>query len=594
MGWVTCDSMRGDVIGLDLSCSWLSGTIPFNSTLFLLSHLQWLNLTSDDFIFSPIASRFGQFTRLKHLNLSYSAFSGQVPLELSHLSHLASLDLSDYGTYVNLEASVMKRLVQNLTKLRELHLNHVNMSSVPLSSLKNLSSSLTSLTLGECELRGRLPNNIFRLPNLRELSLAYNLELTWFFPMLNWTNSLRFLDLSYTIYTGELPESFGKIKFLSHLILIVCNFNGSIPAWLGNLTELAVLDLSTNNFVGELPSSLSNLNALISLDLQSNHLNGELRMWLGNLTRVTTIFLKNNNFTGQIPSSLSFLKDLTLIDLSYNNFEEQLPWKNLRYLDLHANLLQGSSLPSMICNVSSLEVLDISHNNLGGTVPQCLGNFSKSILVMDLRTNNFHGAIPDTFVKDNLLTTLVFNGEIPEVLGRLTILRLLNLSHNSLTGHIPSSLANLSALESLDLSSNRLTGEIPMQLTSLTFLAKLNLSQNQLTGPIPQGNQFGTFGNDSYDGNLGLCGFPLSFKCGTNESPPPPPLPSIFQEDYDSLFASGFGWKAVLIGYGCGLLFGLAMGYVMFKIVKPQWLVRFVEGKRSHKTRRPNNQRARQ
>ena len=170
---VTCDSMRGDVIGLDLSCSWLSGTIPFNSTLFLLTHLQWLNLTSNDFLFLLIASRFGQFTRLKHPNLSYSAFSGQVPLELSHLSHLASLDLSDYGTYVNLEASVMKRLVQNLTKLRELHLNHVNMSSVPLSSLKNLSSFLTSLTLGECELHGRLPNNIFRLPNLRELNLIF-------------------------------------------------------------------------------------------------------------------------------------------------------------------------------------------------------------------------------------------------------------------------------------------------------------------------------------------------------------------------------------------------------------------------------------
>ena len=225
--------------------------------------------------FLPIASRFGQFTRLKHLNLSYSAYSSQVPLEFSHLSHLASLDLSDYGTYVNLEAFVMKRLVQNLTKLRELHLNHVNMSSAPLSFLMNLSSSLTSLTLGECELRGKLPNNIFRLPNLRELSLAYNPELTWFFRMLNWTNSLRFLDLSYTIYTGELPESFGKIKFLSHLILSGCNFNGSIPAWLGNLTELTILDLSTNNFVGELPSSLSNLNALVSLDLQSNHLNGK-------------------------------------------------------------------------------------------------------------------------------------------------------------------------------------------------------------------------------------------------------------------------------------------------------------------------------
>uniref|UniRef100_A0A2N9EG16 CNNM transmembrane domain-containing protein n=1 Tax=Fagus sylvatica TaxID=28930 RepID=A0A2N9EG16_FAGSY len=576
-------------------------------------------------------------------DFNHHALALEVPVELSHLSHLASLDLSDYGTYVNLEASVMKRLVQNLTKLRELHLNHVNMSSVPLSSLKNLSSSLTSLTLGECELRGRLPNNIFRLPNLRELSLAYNLELTWFFPMLNWTNSLRFLDLSYTIYTGELPESFGKIKFLSHLILIVCNFNGSIPAWLGNLTELAVLDLSTNNFVGELPSSLSNLNALISLDLQSNHLNGNIPNFLTNLTKLTQASLSYNQLTSQI------------CEFQLGN--------SLEFLELNNNRLYGS-IPKSISNLLNLTKLDISSNNLSGMsnfrgriyCKEAVSHKVLDILVMDLRTNNFHGAIPDTFVKDNLLTTLVFNalsnlkvlilksnrfhgpigndktsgkfftklrildlshnefigllprnylqnlnammtndeGEIPEVLGRLTILRLLNLSHNSLTGHIPSSLANLSALESLDLSSNRLTGEIPMQLTSLTFLAKLNLSQNQLTGPIPQGNQFGTFGNDSYDGNLGLCGFPLSFKCGTNESPPPPPLPSIFQEDYDSLFASGFGWKAVLIGYGCGLLFGLAMGYVMFKIVKPQWLVRFVEGKRSHKTRRPNNQRARQ
>ena len=48
---VTCDSVRGDVIGLDLNCSWLSSTILFNSTLFLLCHLQWLNLTSNDFPF---------------------------------------------------------------------------------------------------------------------------------------------------------------------------------------------------------------------------------------------------------------------------------------------------------------------------------------------------------------------------------------------------------------------------------------------------------------------------------------------------------------------------------------------------------------
>ena len=38
----------------------------------------------------------------------------------------------------------------------------------------------------------------------------------------------------------------------------------------------------------------------------------------------------------------------------------------------------------------------------------------------------------------------------------------------------------------------------------------------------------------------------------------------------------------------------IAMGYVMFKIGKPQCIVSFVEGERSDKTRRPNNQRSRQ
>ena len=89
---------------------------------------------------------------------------------------------------------------------------------------------------------------------------------------------------------------------------------------------------------------------------------------------------------------------------------------------------------------------------------------------------------------------------------------------------------------------------------------------------------------------MGLCGFPLSIKC-SNDELTPPTLPSIFQEDNDSLFASGFGWKAVLISYGCGCLFGLAKGYAVFKIGKPKWLVRFVEGWQKDKKRRPDYQR---
>ena len=126
---VTCDSVRGDVIGLDLSCSWLYGTIPYNASLFLLPHLQRLNLAFNYFYYSQISSGFGRFAKLRYLNLSWSNFEGQVPLKLSHLSQLSSLDLSR-NYRVSFETSVVKRLVQNLTKLRELHLDYVDMSSV--------------------------------------------------------------------------------------------------------------------------------------------------------------------------------------------------------------------------------------------------------------------------------------------------------------------------------------------------------------------------------------------------------------------------------------------------------------------------------
>jgi hypothetical protein len=171
-----------------------------------------------------------------------------------------------------------------------------------------------------------------------------------------------------------------------------------------------------------------------------------------------------------------------------------------------------------------------------------------------------------------------FTGEIPKVIGKLIALQQLNLSHNSLIGHIQSSLGNLTNLESLDLSSNLLTGRIPTQLGGLTFLAILNLSHNQLEGPIPSGEQFNTFDASSFEGNLGLCGSQVLKKCYGDEAPSLPP--SSFDEGDDStLFGEGFGWKAVTVGYGCGFVFGVATGYVVFRTKKPAWFLRMVEDK---------------
>ncbi|KAM3215682.1 hypothetical protein P3L10_025122 [Capsicum annuum] len=112
-----------------------------------------------------------------------------------------------------------------------------------------------------------------------------------------------------------------------------------------------------------------------------------------------------------------------------------------------------------------------------------------------------------------------FEGHILGIMGDLIALRVLNLSHNELQGHIPPSLGNLPLVESLDLSSNHLVGKKPEQLTSLTFLQFLNLSHNHLQGCILTGRQFATFENNSYTGNDGLRGFPVSEGCGRSGLP---------------------------------------------------------------------------
>ncbi|GMI79507.1 receptor like protein 27 [Hibiscus trionum] len=98
-------------------------------------------------------------------------------------------------------------------------------------------------------------------------------------------------------------------------------------------------------------------------------------------------------------------------------------------------------------------------------------------------------------------------------------------------------------------------------------------------GPIPQGKQFDTFSNDSYTGNLGLCGFPLSKGCGNDEE-----TPTKFDGDDDG---GELNWKfSILMGYGCGLVQGLSMGYIVFATGKPWWFIKIYERVRQRLAKR--------
>ena len=189
---VDCDNTTGQVIGLDLNCSCLQGTMHPNTTLFhYFPHLQILDLSFNDFGKSSIPPSIGRLTKLTHLHLVESGFSGKVPMEVSFLTNLVSLHL--YSEYdLRLEKPGFELLVQNLTHITDLRLFYVNISSNVPNSILNL-TSLTTLALSSCGLYGKFLDGIFQLPHLEWLGIGKNNALVGYFPTsINLTSPLQF------------------------------------------------------------------------------------------------------------------------------------------------------------------------------------------------------------------------------------------------------------------------------------------------------------------------------------------------------------------------------------------------------------------
>ncbi|KVI02471.1 Leucine-rich repeat-containing protein [Cynara cardunculus var. scolymus] len=128
---------------------------------------------------------------------------------------------------------------------------------------------------------------------------------------------------------------------------------------------------------------------------------------------------------------------------------------------------------------------------LPGSVPSSL-RLCPSLQNLDLSGNNLTGSIPG------------------EICSWLPYLVSLDLSNNELTGEIPANLGNCSFLNTVLLSGNKLSGNIPAEFSNLGRLKMFSVANNGLSGSIPSG--LSNFDSSAFDGNDGLCGNPLT-KC---------------------------------------------------------------------------------
>ncbi|KAJ6779088.1 LEUCINE RICH REPEAT KINASE 2 [Salix koriyanagi] len=255
------------------------------------------------------------------------------------------------------------------TDQSDLQANFLNDSIPPsLGKLMNL----TTLFLSYNMLSGRIPKELGNLLNLNILALSEN-RLSGYLPQeLGNLSKLEQLSLHSNNLTGTLPQSFVKLKSLHRFAVSGNKLSGEIPSFIANFTNLSHLYLMGNDFEGELPPRIFNLSGLDELTV-SDLKNTSFRFpEIGNLTSINYLVLRNCSLTGGIPDYIG------------NN------WKSLYYLDLSFNDLSGS-IPQSLKNAPSLERLSLTNNKLNGSIPPWILKTDKA----DLSYNNFADFIKD-------------------------------------------------------------------------------------------------------------------------------------------------------------------------------------------------------
>ncbi|CAL4992572.1 unnamed protein product [Urochloa decumbens] len=559
---------------LDLSWNALEGPTGGRIPEFLGSfkNLRYLDLSYMSFS-GAVPSQLGNLSKLEHLDLSYYSVFGQGNTESSDVSWVMHLQMLQYLALGSV----------NLSTTPNWH------------RVMNMLPSLRYLSLSQCSLSSTNPMSLsqLNLTRLETLDLSHNsfahsaVESFWFWNI----TGLRDLNLAETHLHGQIHENLGRMTSLQSLDL---SRNSNLDILASNLTylcnlEILNLDQSLSSYVNIvelfkwLPHCASS--KLIELHLQSNNITGCLPPSIQKFTSLSILVLFDNKLTGPVPSEIGVLSNLTTLELSNNKLEGVVTEEhfanlnNLEYIDLSDNSLtidvnhkwvppfrlqrayfrschmgplfpvwmqwQGNihnvdissagindKLPNWFCTTfSKAIVLDISNNEISGTLPKCMEIMSmeqlylssnkltghiprlpRSLISLYISNNSLSGPLPSNFGTPNIEFLVLFSnyitgqlpgsicdlqslvilylhnnllgGELPNCSG-MRSLRSLQLHNNSFSGQFPSFLQSCTGLILLDVSQNKFSGRLPMWLCDLMYLQFLRLSHNMFSGNIP-------------------------------------------------------------------------------------------------------------
>ncbi|CAL9088894.1 unnamed protein product, partial [Musa acuminata var. zebrina] len=426
--------------------------------------------------------------------LLYEMGASKVNPALRDLKHLKYLDLS----MNNFFGSHIPHMIASLVHLEYLNLSNARFGGLIPPQLGNL-SKLHFLDLGGCGHIDRRADDLdwlSRIPSLKYVHMSFvNLsKATNWLHQVNSIPSLEVLQLRWASlpYIPSPPPPFNLTSIVKLDLSGYSNLNTTILRWLSHASSLAYLDLSSCSGIDieSLQVTLGALSNLKELYLLDNSLEGEIFGMIMNVSRsLKYLDLSRNSLSGDIGQ---ILRSLSPFGMKMNVSSRQIPktignLTNLEYLNLSYNNITGA-IPIAIGDLINLESLILWENKISGQIPETIGNLT-NLKYLDLSDNNITGAIPMAIGDLINLESLILwenkiSGQIPETIGNLQNIRWLYLSDNFFSGQIPETFNRLYNLQMLYVSRNHLTKLVSGTLNKLCNLSSIDLSFNPIGGEL--------------------------------------------------------------------------------------------------------------
>ncbi|XP_011498419.1 PREDICTED: chaoptin [Ceratosolen solmsi marchali] len=366
---------------------------------------------------------FMNMNRLKYINLRGNKIRDMQNEAFQNLPDLEFLDLGyndlfefDFGSFdqvgtlssfrVNASHNEIHRLTVNSSysantiggliqsNIKVLDLSYNNISEIMRYYFKPVEYSLTHLYLSHNELNNITQGVFGNMPHLQWLDLSHNDLMEMDFDCFKETKNLQVLIFSYNNLMDIPAESFKPLKKL-RIVDLSHNRLRTLADNLFTDANIEHLDLSHNQFM-RLPIKTMSISAAVSLsilNLSWNFLSGVHNTdAIFRLRGLTCLDLSYNRLVRLDDGVFSDLPHLSYLDLSHNKqlileprgrtfhglenvllflglsnisllSVPELPFHRLQRLQLAHNEL--ASIPAeMASNLSSLHLLDLSHNDL--------------------------------------------------------------------------------------------------------------------------------------------------------------------------------------------------------------------------------------